>query len=202
MKKPKLQGRGAAMAMLAIGLLAGPARGRPAWGQQNLIRLDPAASKVSFVLDSVMHTVRGSAKFSRGEVAWDTATGLASGELVIDARSFESGNGARDAKMHKVVLESARYPDIVLALQRLEGIFPASGRASLVAVGEVRIHGSLHAVRWPVEVTHQNGRVTAHAQVAVPFTEWGLEDPSVLFIRVAREVQLTIDAVGSLSPGN
>jgi hypothetical protein len=133
-------------------------------------------------------------------VAWDTASGLASGELVIDARSFASGNGSRDAKLHNVVLESARYPDIVLALQRLEGTFPATGKGSLVAVGEVRIHGSLHAVRWPVEVSNQDGKVTAHAEVSVPFIAWGLEDPSLLFIRVAREVQLTIDAAGSLAP--
>jgi polyisoprenoid-binding protein YceI len=195
MRKPKLQSLPPLLAILAIALPAA------AWGQQVVVRLDPVASKVSFVLDSVMHTVHGSAKFSRGEVAWDAATGLASGELVIDARSFESGNGSRDAKMHKVVLESARYPDIVLALQRLEGTFPASGRADLVAVGEVRIHGALRAVRWPVEVTLQDGKVSAHAQIAVPFIEWGLEDPSVLFIRVGREVQLTIDAVGVLSPG-
>jgi len=192
MRKGRLWGL---VAALAMGTLTAPVG-----AQQHVVRLDPAASAVEFTLDSVLHKVHGTAKFARGEMAWDTVTGLASGELVIDARSFASGNGSRDAKMHKEVLESSRYPDIVLALQRLEGAFPASGKASLVAVGEVRIHGSLHAVRWPIEVTNQDGRVTAHAQISVPFIEWGLEDPSVLFIRVARQVQLTIDAAGSLAP--
>jgi len=44
-------------------------------------------------------------------VEYDFASGKSSGKLVIDARSGQSGNGARDKRMHRTILESDRYPE-------------------------------------------------------------------------------------------
>ena len=45
----------------------------------------------------------------RGSLQVDPATGKASGEIVVDATSGKSDNDGRDKKMHKDVLESAKF---------------------------------------------------------------------------------------------
>ena len=48
----------------------------------------------------------------RGALQLEAASGKMSGEIVVDAKSGESGSGMRDRKMHKEILESERYPEI------------------------------------------------------------------------------------------
>jgi polyisoprenoid-binding protein YceI len=85
----------------------------PLAAQDLSLEMDPAQSKVEFTLGDVLHTVRGSFQFKRGAIRFDLGSGKASGELLVDARSGASGNDTRDRKMHKEILESQRFPDIV-----------------------------------------------------------------------------------------
>ncbi|HLI84221.1 MAG TPA: YceI family protein [Bryobacteraceae bacterium] len=55
--------------------------------------------------------MKGWFNLTRGTVEYDFASGKSSGKLVIDARSGQSGNGARDKRMHRTILESDRYPE-------------------------------------------------------------------------------------------
>src|SRR5579863_5910135 len=82
-------------------------------GQETVLELNPAQTRVEFTLSDVLHTVHGSFKLKRGTVRYELATGKCSGEIVIDARSGDSGSEARDKRMHKNILESDRFPDIV-----------------------------------------------------------------------------------------
>src|SRR5215467_4231444 len=72
------------------------------------ITLDPARTTIDWTLSATMHTVHGTFKLKSGQISFDPATGIANGELVVDANSGESGNHSRDDKMHKDVLETKR----------------------------------------------------------------------------------------------
>src|SRR5579883_3206629 len=89
--------------------------------QETVLELDPAQTQVQFTLNDVLHTVKGMFKLAHGTVHYDFATGKSSGEIVIDARSGQSGSEARDKRMHKIILESDRYPEIVFLPDRVEG---------------------------------------------------------------------------------
>src|ERR1700737_412347 len=78
-----------------------------------VLRLDPTLSKVHWTLGSSLHTVHGSFAFKKGTLQLDTSTGKASGEIIVDATSGNSGNDSRDKKMHKEVLESGRYAEVI-----------------------------------------------------------------------------------------
>jgi polyisoprenoid-binding protein YceI len=76
-------------------------------------QLDPQRTTVTFTLGEVLHTVRGGFRLKQGSLGLDPASGKLTGEIVVDARSGESGSGMRDRKMHREVLEVAFHPDRV-----------------------------------------------------------------------------------------
>src|ERR1022692_5301032 len=103
--------------------------------QDVAFRLDPQRTTVNFTLGDVFHTVRGTFRLTQGSLRLDSASGKLTGEIVVDAKSGESGNGMRDRKMHREVLESDRYPDIAFRPDRIDGTVSLQGKYS------VRVHG-------------------------------------------------------------
>jgi polyisoprenoid-binding protein YceI len=67
--------------------------------QQQKLVFDPARSEVHFTLGDVLHTVRGTFRLQQGEIVFNPAEGQASGAVVVDALSGQSGNSLRDGKM-------------------------------------------------------------------------------------------------------
>src|SRR5438045_1454217 len=89
--------------------------------QTKTVHLQAVDSKIEWALGSTLHTVHGSFKLKSGSIQFDPASGVATGEIVVDAKSGESGNLPRDSRMHKVVLESEKYPEIRFRPDRIEG---------------------------------------------------------------------------------
>lgn len=167
----------------------------PLRAQPQMWEFDSAQTKVEFTLGDVLHTVKGSFQLKRGTVRIDPATGAITGEIVVDATSGASGNSARDRRMHKSILESDQYPEIVLRPDRLEGAFPRQGKATLQMHGIFRIHGADHEVAFPVDVEAGNGQYVAALHFDVPYVQWGMKNPSTLFLRVNDKVNITVRTV-------
>src|SRR5215469_2975937 len=108
------------------------------------INLDPAKSQVLWTLGDVLHTVHGTFKLTSGVVHLDPETGKCSGEITVDAKSGESGSGARDGRMHKNVLESAKYPIISFKPDQVEGAINRNGDSQVQIHGFFTIHGADH----------------------------------------------------------
>jgi polyisoprenoid-binding protein YceI len=83
---------------------------------------------------------------------FDPASGKLSGEIVVDAKSGESGSGMRDRKMHKEILESERYPEITFRPDRIEGAVANQGKSSVKVHGMFSIHGVDREIMVPPEV--------------------------------------------------
>jgi polyisoprenoid-binding protein YceI len=170
----------------------------PAVGAPLVLRLDPRASSVRFALDALAHTIHGSLRVVRGEVRFDPDTGEAAGEIAVDARSGETGNSSRDRTMHAEVLESARYPEIVFSPAKLSGRLAMPGESDLELAGAMRIHGASHPVTLQAHAVVTGTALRASGTLRVPYVEWGLEDPSNLFLRVAKQVEVRLEAQGAL----
>jgi polyisoprenoid-binding protein YceI len=165
--------------------------------QELLLQLDPAKSGAHIILTGNMHTVDGSFSLKRGAIHFNPATGSASGEVVFDATSGKTGNGSRDNKMHKDVIQSWHYPEIVFHPDRADGTLAASGDSTLQVHGMFAIHGAEHEVTFPVEVNLTGTTWRAQASFQVPYVKWGMKNPSVLFLRVSDTVQVRFHAAGS-----
>ncbi|HMD17745.1 MAG TPA: YceI family protein [Terriglobales bacterium] len=165
-----------------------------------LLQLDVARSGADITLAGNLHTVKGKFLLKRGAIQFDPTTGKASGEIAFDATSGKTGNGSRDNKMHKDVIESWRYAEIVFHPARAEGALAAEGASTLQVHGVFTMHGADHEVTFPVEVTFTGGAWTVKASFQVPYVQWGMKNPSVLFLKVGDTVQVEFHAAGSLTP--
>ena len=160
--------------------------------------LDVAHSKVTWSLGTTFHTVRGSFALKKGTLRLDPATGKASGEIIVDAASGKSGNDSRDKKMHKEVLESGRYAEVVFRPDRVEGKIALQGTSTVQVHGILVLHGSEHELTVPVQAELAADHWTGNAKFSVPFIDWGLKNPSTFFNKVNHAVEIELELKGSL----
>ncbi len=171
-----------------------------ALAQEVEVQLDPAKSKVDFVLGATGHTVHGNFQLKDGTLRFDGHGEGATGQLRVDAKSGDTGNSRRDRKMHEQVLESTKYPDIVFQPQRVIGALPTSGTSSLMQIaGLMTIHGQTHEMTAAGPVQISGDTVSADLTFVVPYQQWGMKNPSALFLRVSDKVEITVHAVGKLA---
>ncbi len=167
--------------------------------KQQVVGFDPVSTTVEFTLGDVLHTVHGTFKLKSGVIRFDPVTGVASGALVIDATSGDSGNKSRDKKMHRDILESDKYPEIVFIPQYVFGSVPAQGRSQVSVQGLFRMHGSEHPLTLIVPITIKGNQLSANTQFLVPYQSWGLKNPSTFILRVSDQVQINIAANGRIA---
>lgn len=162
------------------------------------LELDPSQTQISFTLGDVLHTVHGTFKLRRGTIVFDPGTGKAGGLVVVDATSGDSGSHARDHKMHKDVLESAQYPEITFAPEKVQGQVLPKGDFKAQVLGTFTLHGTNHPLTLVVQAHWAEDRVTADTSFTIPYFSWGLKNPSTLFLRVNDTVDIAIHAVGHI----
>ncbi|HTS71609.1 MAG TPA: YceI family protein [Terriglobia bacterium] len=172
----------------------------PAVAEQAVLELDPAQTQVIFTLGDVLHTVHGTFKLKHGTVRFDPGTGQAGGLVVVDATSGESGSHARDHKMHKDVLESAQYPEIAFTPEKVQGQVLPQGDFKVQVLGSFTMHGASHPLTLVIQAHLAGGQLTADTQFTLPYQNWGVKNPSTLFLRVNDTVDLAIHAVGQITP--
>lgn len=173
-----------------------------AYAQSTQIRLDPAKTHITWTLGDVLHTVEGTFALKSGTIVFDPRSGEASGQIVVDAASGNSGNGMRDSKMKKDVLESARYPEIVFTPKHVSGFVMGSESSTVQVAGEFSIHGGVHALTLTLPVVAKGTSIDAHTKFDIPYEQWGMKNPSTLFLKVSNTVQISISAVGELQTAN
>jgi polyisoprenoid-binding protein YceI len=192
----------AAPVMLAV-LSALPQHAAPQPPANEIVLgIDPAQSKVHWTLGSTVHTVHGSFAFKKGKLQLDTATGKASGEIVVDATSGNSGNDGRDKKMHREVLESGKYGEVIFRPDRVEGKIMPQGTFTVQVHGLFVLHGNEHELTVPVQAELAGDRWMGSAKFSVPFIDWGLKNPSNFLLKVNHAVEIELELKGSLqNPG-
>ncbi len=183
------------LALLILAALAAfPVRAENA----QVLALDPAASKVSFTLPATGHDVEGTFALKSGRITFDSQTGAASGEITIDLKGAQTGNESRDKTMHEDVLETAAHPVAVFRAEKIRGTVAPSGTSQVTLDGVLTFHGADHKLSLPAKVDVQGGRLKAETRFSIPFVEWGLKDPSIMFLRVEKAVQVKVSAEGRL----
>jgi len=174
----------------------------PPVSQEILLTLDPANTKLHWTVDSTLHTVHGTFAVKSGTMHFDPESGKAGGEIIIFATSGQSGNSARDEKMHKVVLESAKYPDVVFRPTQIEGKVASPGNSDVKLHGIFTLHGTDHDLVVPVHTELKGNQWSGTAKFDVPYTQWGLKDPSNFLLKVKPLVSVELEMTGTSKTNN
>jgi polyisoprenoid-binding protein YceI len=166
-----------------------------------VLTLDPAQSKIHWTVDSTLHTVHGTFALKSGNVHFDPETGKAGGEIVVYASSGESGNGSRDARMHKEILESAKYPNAIFRPTQVDGKVGSSGASDVKLTGIFSIHGAGHDLTAQVHAEIAGDHWHGSAKFEVPYVQWGIKDPSNFLLKVKPVVDVEVEMSGQVTTG-
>jgi polyisoprenoid-binding protein YceI len=162
------------------------------------VTLDPTQTEIHWTLRG-LHTTHGTFKLKSGEFVFNPKTGMAEGEILVDATSGESGNLARDKRMQEEVLESKLYPAVFFHPTQFKGTFKEGEAAQdLTGEGTFNIHGADHPLELPLKVQVASGKVAATAHFTVPYVEWGMKNPSKFLFRVGKTVDIEVHAKGTI----
>lgn len=164
------------------------------------VDLDQTKTKIEFTLGDVLHTVHGTFKLTEGHFQLDAEKKTIHGQAIVDANSGNSGSGARDSRMKKNILETARYPEVTFEPTAMEGTAATGLPASVVVTGWFSIHGQRHQISIPMQVAVSGTEVTAKGRFAVPYVAWGMKNPSTFLLRVKDTVVVDVTAVGTIGP--
>lgn len=173
--------------------------GTGVFAQQQTFTVNPGASSIGFALTGTGHEVHGKFHVSSGTIEYDRSAPKMSGTIVVSASSGDSGDKSRDKNMDKKVLQTDRFADITFQPQSYSGTIAPSGDSSIQVSGIFTLHGTPHDLTVPMQVHIEGQNVTAKGSFVVPYVKWGLKDPSIFILKVAKEVQIQLTMVGTES---
>lgn len=170
--------------------------------QQQTFTVNPDASKVAFSLGGNAHHVDGTFHVQSGSIDFDRRAQTISGSVVVAAGSGNSGEPSRDKKMNSDVLDVARFAEISFVPRSYQGTVAASGDSIIQVRGIFTLHGAPHDLTVPMQIHIDGTTLTAGSHFTIPYVKWGLKDPSIFILKVAKEVDIDLTLVGRLSSSN
>lgn len=170
------------------------------FAQQETMTVNPSASSLAFALTGSGHEVHGTFHVQSGSIEFDRSAPKISGKIVVSAASGDSGDKGRDSKMHNDVLDVSHYADVTFAPRSYQGTIAPSGDSTIQISGTFTLHGTPHDITVPMQLQFDGANVTAKGSFIVPYVKWGLKDPSIFILKVAKEVRIDLNLVGTISP--
>src|ERR1700730_6403227 len=167
--------------------------------QHETFVVNPDVSEVKITLKTTHELVNGTFHVQSGSIEFDRSTPKMSGSVVVLAGSGKTGNGSRDKKMNKDILEVEQHPTVSFEPKSYAGTIAPSGDSTIQATGIFTLLGTPHEITIPILVHLEGTTATAKAHLVVPYIQWGLKDPSFLFWKADKDVALDLFLTGRLS---
>jgi polyisoprenoid-binding protein YceI len=184
--------------ILALPLALAPV----AFAQHQTFTVNPDSSHVAFSLGGNAHHVDGTFHMQSGSIGFDRSAQTISGSVVVAAGSGSSGDQSRDKKMNSDVLDVAHFADVSFVPKSYQGTIAASGDSTIQVNGVFTLHGAPHDLTVPMQIHIDGATLTAKTHFTVPYVQWGLKDPSIFILKVAKEVDIDLTLEGRLSSSN
>lgn len=170
-----------------------------ALAQHQAFTVNPDASKVGFSLGGNAHHVDGTFHVQNGAIDFDRGAQTISGSVIVAAGSGNSGDQGRDKKMNSDVLDVAHFAEVSFVPKSFQGTVAASGDSTIQVTGVFTLHGTPHDLTVPMQIHIDGSTLTAKTNFQVPYVQWGLKDPSIFILKVAKVVDIDLSLSGSLS---
>ncbi len=173
-----------------------------AMAQHQHFTVNPVTSKVAFSLGGNTHHVDGSFHVQSGSIDFDRTGQTISGSIVVAAGSGNSGDPSRDKKMNSDVLDAAHFAEISFVPKGFQGNIAPAGDSTIQVTGIFTLHGTPHDLTVPMQIAIEGSTLRAKTHFTVPYVQWGLKDPSIFILKVAKSVDIDLTLEGGLSSSN
>jgi polyisoprenoid-binding protein YceI len=181
--------------IIALAVILAPV----ALAQQQTFVANPDASEVKMTLKTTREVVNGTFHIQSGSLEFERSAAKMSGSVVVLAGSGKTGNGSRDKKMNKVILEVEQHATVSFEPKSYAGAIAPSGDSTIQVTGILTLLGTPHEITIPILVHLEGTTATAKAHFVVPYIQWGLKDPSFLFWKADKDVTIDLFLTGQLS---
>lgn len=161
------------------------------------LTLDPAQTKLHFSVDSTLHTVHGTFALKSGSLKFDPQTGKASGSIVVNTVSGETGNNSRDQRLHKEILETWKFAEATFRPSQIDGQVSLTAPSDFKVKGIITLHGTDHELVADVHSDFTGDHWKGTAKFDVPYTRWGIKDPSNFLLKVKPVVNVELELAGT-----
>ncbi len=163
------------------------------------IHLDPASTEIHVTVKNPFRNVRATFPLKGGALAADPQSGLAQGQILVDATAATTGNSATDRRMQSEVLETSRYPAIFFHAEHLKGALPQhDGVAEVTTDGIFNIHGADHPLSLHLHVERHGSALTVTTHFTIPYVAWGMRNPSTMLNRYSKQAEVNVTAKGTV----
>ena len=171
--------------------------------EEGAFAVDPEKSSIAFLLDGNVHNTHGSVKTIEGRVTVaispDAALKKAEVSISMNADDLDTDNEKRDTRMKDKFLEVKKYPRIdftstdVTSLLGTEEIilFQAGNPLTIDLPGKLALHGVTKAITVEVTLSLVGDRLIAKGKTTLNLKDFNIKNPSMMFLRVSNEVQIT-----------
>jgi polyisoprenoid-binding protein YceI len=182
-------------AVVALAAILVPA----ALAQHQTFAVNPDTSEVQMTLNTTHEVVHGTFHIQSGSIVFDRSNPEMSGSVVVLAGSGKTGNGSRDKKMSKDILEVGQHATVSFEPKTYTGAIAPSGDSTIQVTGIFTLLGTPHEITVPMLVRLEGTTATVKAHFAVPYIQWGLKDPSFMFWKADKDVAIDLFLNGRLS---
>lgn len=185
-----------AIAFWILVLLQISAQTAAAQGWNLPAELNDKNTKVGFQVDSTWHLIHGTTKGVTGK-AWlenENDPSSVRAKVSLPVNSFNTDNSSRDSRMREV-MQADKFNEVVFELVSLgEGCSPTAleslPECRVAGHGRITIRGVTHEVDLPMVVKLKAGTYQVAGTAKIKWPDFGVEDPSILVARLAKEVEV------------
>jgi hypothetical protein len=170
-----------------------------AMAQPQTFVANPDSSEVKMTLKTTHEVVNGTFHIQSGSLEFDRSAAKISGSVVVLAGTGKTGNGSRDKKMNKDILEVEQHATVSFEPKSYAGAIAPSGDSTIQVTGIFTLLDTPHQITIPILVHIEGTTATAKAHFVVPYIQWGLKDPSFLFWKADKDVAINLFLTGRLS---
>jgi polyisoprenoid-binding protein YceI len=104
--------------------------------------------------------------------------------------------------MNSDVLDVTHFTEVSFVPRSYQGTIATTGDSSIQVTGVFTLHGTPHDLTVPMQIHIEGAALNTKTHFTVPYVKWGLKDPSIFILKVAKEVDIDLALEGRLSPSN
>ncbi|HEX8385785.1 MAG TPA: YceI family protein [Rubricoccaceae bacterium] len=159
---------------------------------QTTYRVDTARSTVAYAMSHPAHDWTGTSRAVAGALTVGPDGSVTAASVSAPVRSFDSGNRNRDSHMVEAT-EAYVHRNVTFQLSRLTPMARPTATANAMAAGALTFHGVRRAVTLPVRMDRAPSGLRVRGTFEVTLTEFGVDRPALLGVRVRDWIELTFD---------